>query len=125
MEKINAVSLCVSLVWLVLECDCQQTSIQRLQDQLRVAKESHALDMRDVHVEIDLLKEKLEEIVRVDNGTDISRTDFLKTGAQFHTTLQMVLRSLDDFEVSEQNYEKSVERLKMALNHSKLGINKV
>lgn len=128
MEKLKVVCLCIGLARLVPKCDCKQTAIQRLKDQLRVAKESHALDMRDVHEEIDSLKEKLEEIGRVVNGTDISRTNFMKAGDLFNTELlKKVLRNLDDFEVSKQNSEKSAELLKNGFNSfkawNKQGIN--
>ena len=106
--------LYVSLLILIGKSNCRKISVKLLQDQLRVTKESHALDVREIHDEIGSLKVKLAEISYIVNGSDVSNANSVGVGqsfinSQFQKTLQ---RCETDLQASEKYIVNVAEVLK-------------
>ena len=113
------ICLCLNLI---LKCDTK-VSIKLLRDQLRVMKESHTLDMRVMHEEIDSLKEKLKliesfindtSVVKTEhNGNHIARTkyqaDFVEDLQEGLEKLEAVQKSFVEYSALLQNGFKSLK----------------
>lgn len=98
--------ICLSLN-LILKCDTK-VSIKLLQNQFRVMKESHSLDIKVMQEEIDSLEEKLELIESFINDTNEVKTG-KGTTAEIQSQADFVkdlLDSLEKQEAMEKNFEQ-------------------
>lgn len=77
-------------------------------------KEAHALDIRVIHDEIDILNEQLAEISDTVNGTDASKVDSLDVGQNLQTerVQKMIQRLESDMKTSEESFANAAELLK-------------
>lgn len=100
---------------LVFKCDAK-ISIKLLQDQLRVTKESHILDLKVMHEEIDSLKERLDQIESFINDTGVIKINHSETSTaetKYQADLvRNLIDGLEKLEVVEKNFVEYAERLR-------------
>ena len=115
--------ICLSLN-LILKCDTK-VSIKLLQNQIRVMKESHSLDIKVMQAEIDSLKEKLELIESFINDTNEVKTEYTGKGttAEIQSQADFVKDLLDGLEklgAMEKNFEQYAIFLKNGFKSLKI-----
>ena len=100
----------------------QEAIIKLLQDQLRVTKESHSLDIRVIHDELDSIKNRLEDIhvSSAINGPDAGAISSSEPGVNYQCILiQKMVTSLNDIELSKRNFAENVDVLRKGFKSMK------
>ena len=121
MEVFRVSFLCSTLLWASISCDNKRTTLKLLKDQLRVTKESHALDVRDINAEIGSIKDELENIAEVINVTYTNKAFASDTEIIFQEHgIQKMVKSLHGIEHSRRNCIKNVEILRQGFYSLKL-----
>ena len=116
--KSNLVLLYICLGLILISKCYSKGSLKRLTAQLRVFKESHILDMKEMHEEIDSLTERLNQVESFINDTQSGtiRTDHSETGigeTKYQTDLvRDFVGGLDKLEIVEKSFVEYAERLR-------------
>ena len=114
--KSNLVLLYICLGLILISKCYSKGSLKRLTAQLRVFKESHILDMKEMHEEIDSLTERLNQVESFINDTGTIRTDHSETGiveTKYQADLvRDFVGGLDKLEIVEKSFVEYAERLR-------------